>query len=155
MHLVYMILRYFKLWQALSGQHNKGASKKQFKDCLKNPFVPIRLIITDGPPSLKIVIPGVSPPTMLSPPLKIITGLLWRTKGGGGTAILCHQALTTSAVATAIMHCSLALTLSIMNIPAVSLSIFMVDIYIYIYIYQLSHLSTASLQRGMTSYWVS
>ena len=72
-----------------------GAPKKWFKDCLKNPLVPVTLTIANGPPELGTVIPAVSPPTMLSLSLKTLAGLLSRTKGTEGrTTIQCYQTLT-------------------------------------------------------------
>ena len=59
---------------------------------------------------------------MLSPPLK--------TPTGGGTAILCNQALTrASAMAIATMSASFALALSVMNVTSVSVNWPLLDLY--------------------------
>ena len=67
----------------LAGHRERWAPKKQFKDCFKNPSVPIALIINDGPLKLRTVTLGVSSLTILSPRLKTPAGLLLRTKYAG------------------------------------------------------------------------
>ena len=78
-----------------TGQCNREALKKQFKDWLKKFLLSVSLTIADGPRQQRNVTPGASASTMLSTPLKTLLGLLSKTKGEGGRrSILCYQVLT-------------------------------------------------------------
>ena len=108
-HLVKIILR-----GELSIENcNRGSPSLE-----KNPLVPVILTVANCPPKLRTI----SPPTILSPPLKTLKGLLSRTKcTGRGNTILRHQAWTrpSAVVAVNVLSCS-ALGLSTTNVPAVS-----------------------------------
>ena len=75
------------------------------------------------------MIPSILPPTMLSPPLKIPTGLLSGTKSAGrGTPILCHQALAgPSVAAAATVPTYLTSALSIMYVPTIGIDQLLFD----------------------------
>ena len=70
---------------------------------------------------LRIVMPGISPRTILSSPLKTLAGPVSRTTGRGrGTIILCHPALTKlSAVTMMTLPACPTLVLPVINMPAV------------------------------------
>ena len=55
--------------------------QERFKDCLKNPLMPVTLTIDHGPPLLRIVPPAISLSTMWSSPLKTPTRPILRTNG--------------------------------------------------------------------------
>ena len=102
-----------------TGHHDREASKKGFKHCLKK-----ILWYLSHQQSLIVHpswVPDISPSTILSPLLKIPAGPLSMTKdAGGGTATLCCETLARLSTATAatIPACS-ALALLVTNMSAI------------------------------------
>ena len=104
-----------------NGHSNKGATKKNDSKIL---------LCLPHQPSLMTILAENHGAHMLSSPMKTLTGMLSRTKSmAGGSAILCHQALTRiSAVVAAAMPACPESALSVTNIPTVGMDQFLVEL---------------------------
>ena len=96
--------------------HQRGNSRTAWKISWCLSHQPLLMVS----PQLRTVMSGLSPPTMLSPPLKTSTGLHSRTKGVGWSTALYHQALTRPAADVTMLVCP-TLALSATNLSVISM----------------------------------